>query len=483
MSDVKISKEILNSSKTTAIITKENEELLAAFMSAEKISKEKSQMDQETLDKLKARKLEKQALEVKSEEVTSEGEVDMMDVITNQEVSINIGVVGIGQAGSRIAEEFHKCGYDVGVINTSAQDLKFIDVMPHQKLLLEGSLGGTGKNLVLGREIFEVNESLVRSFIEDIAEGNTMIFLAVSGGGGTGASSVSSVIPMMFELGIPVGVIYVLPKATEDAQSKKNAVETLAKLARQTTDNLISSLIVVDNARIENIYGGLGQAQFWKTANAAIVEPIHLFNNKTAQTSRFTSLDPSDFGRIISCGDCSIYGVIEVENYLDETALAEAVMDSLSGNMLAEGFDLKQTRAGGVIIVGSESALEQLPSVNIDYCFHIISDETNGANIFQGIYSDNKMAEDKIKIYSWFSGLGLPQDRIENLRKESKLASSVAAEKEKARNSQMTLDLEEDKIASAADKIHNKIREKNSGFNRLQGGARKSILDKRKHSR
>ena len=40
------------------------------------------------------------------------------------------------------------------VVNTSAQDLEFIDVSPSQKLLLEGSLGGTGKDLDLGREIF-----------------------------------------------------------------------------------------------------------------------------------------------------------------------------------------------------------------------------------------------------------------------------------------------------------------------------------------
>ena len=476
MSKVHITKETKNSNKTQERASRENRDLLAAFIGEKQTNKENANMDPEILEKLKAKKagIEKPKVE----------EDDMMDVVAEQaEVSINLAVIGVGQAGSRVAEEFHKCGYDTGVINTSAQDLKFINVLPNQKLLLEGSLGGTGKDLDLGREIFEANENIVLDFVEGVAEGNDMIFLAVSGGGGTGSSSVATMVPMLFGIGIPVGVIYILPKATEDAQSKKNAIETLSKLARQTADNMISSLIVVDNARIENIYGGLGQAQFWKTANFAIVEPLHLFNTKTAQASKYTSLDPSDFGKIISCGDCSVYGMIEVDDYLEETALAEAVIDSLNGNMLAEGFDLKQTRTGGVMIVGPEEALDRLPTVNIDYCFHMISNETNGANVFQGIYSDPSMEEDKIRIYTWFAGMGLPQDRIENLQKESKAQEAIAANKEKSRASQMTLDLEEDNVASMADKVHRKIRKKKSGFNRLQGGARKSIINKRRRGR
>jgi cell division GTPase FtsZ len=309
-----------------------------------------------------------------------------------------------------------------------------------------------------------------------------MLFLAISGGGGTGSSSVDTMVPLLFSLGLPLGVIYILPKATEDAQSKKNSIETLSRLAKMTSSNAISSLVVVDNARIEQIYGGLSQSQFWSTANSAIVDPINLFNTLTSRPSQFTSLDPSDFGKIISCGDCSVYGMVEVEDYTEETALAEAVMKSLSSNMLAEGFDLTQTRTGGVIILGSQEALNKLPAINIDYCFSMISDATNGANIFQGIYAMDDMDSDSVKIYSWFAGLGLPQDRIENLKKESKAQASVLAEKEKARASAMSLDLGEDKVSSVKDQIERKIKNKNSGFNKLQGSSsvRSSIIDKRR---
>ena len=115
-------------------------------------------MDNNVLEKLKA-KSKKKAKKAKEDS-------DMPVVVDDKNVSINLSVIGVGQAGSRIAEEFHKLGYDTGVINTSAQDLEYIDVMSNQKLLLEGSLGGTGKDLDLGRDIFSDSEGAIRKFVD-----------------------------------------------------------------------------------------------------------------------------------------------------------------------------------------------------------------------------------------------------------------------------------------------------------------------------
>lgn len=458
--------------KTKAQIEKENKELMDAF-EAEDVKKEdkedKTNVDTKVLDALKEKMNKKSK--------TKDSKVPK--VTDKRMVAIEMAVIGVGQAGSRIAETMHKRGYDVGVINTSAQDLEHIEVMPQQKLLLEGSLGGTGKDQDLGRELFAESAEDIAKFVQPILAGNNMVYLAASGGGGTGSSSIDTMVPLLYDEGMPVGVIYILPKATEDAQSKRNSIETLSRLASLASKDVISSLIVVDNAQIEQIYAGLGQSKFWEVSNNAIVDPLTTFNNLTASPSRHTSLDPSDFGKIISCGDCSIYGQLVVEDYMEETALAEAVIESLTDNMLADGFDLEQTRVGGVIITGPASALDRLPAVNINYCFHLISEKTNGASIFQGVYEVDSNA-DEVTIYTWFAGLGLPMDRIENLKKESEAQAKIARDKEKSRASAMTLDLGENQTDNAVNEIHRKIRKKKSGFGRLQGGGRKSIIDKRR---
>ena len=457
--------------KTKEQIEAENKSLMEAFGedSPEEGASDSPEMDMDVLSKLNAKL---NSINAKEEEE--------MQVVSQRSVSIEFAVVGVGQAGSRLAEVFHKKGYDAGVINTSAQDLEFIQVADHQKLLLEGSLGGTGKDLDLGREIFDDSQDQIAEFLDPIIEGNNMVYVAVSGGGGTGSSSVDTMVTMLFEAGIQVGVIYVLPKATEDAQSKKNSIETLSRLAKMTVNKMVVNLIVVDNARIEQIYADLSQSKFWEVSNEAIIEPLHVFNTLTCTPSKFTSLDPSDFAKIIAAGNCSTYGVIEVEDYMEETALAEAVISSLGGNMLASGFDLSQTRAGGVIITGPESALERLPALNINYCFHMISQQTNGASIFQGVYS-TPSEKDSIKIYSWFAGLGLPKDRVENLKKESEAQALLAESKEKNSAATMTLDFEEDQVNATSREINRKIKKKNSAFSRMQrSSGRTSLIDRRK---
>lgn len=451
----------MEKNKTQEEIKNENERLATAL--------NKTSLDSDTLQKLRSR-MDKKA----SDEVVAQP-------AKRKSLAIEMSVIGVGQAGSRIAEVFYSLGYNAGVINTSSQDLEYININEDNKLLLSGTLGGTGKDLDLGREVFSANIDLITDFSRNIVNGTNMVYLAVSGGGGTGSSSVESMVPMLYEFGMPVGVIYVLPKGTEDAQSKKNALETLSRLARLSSSNVVSSLVVVDNSRIEAIYANLSQAKFWETSNRAIVEPIDVFNHLTSRPSRYTSLDPSDFGKIVSAGDCSVYGVIEVEDYMDETALAESVIDSLGSNMLADGFDLTQTRVGGVIITGSKEVLDRLPAININYCFHMISEQTKGASIFQGIY-DVDSDSDSVKIYSWFAGLGLPKSRIETLKEESKAQSAMSTQKEKERSSLMAMNLEEEGAGNVASDIHKKIQRKNSGFNRLQGtgGMQNSMIDMRR---
>lgn len=416
-----------------------------------------------------------------SEELTPAKEEDKMalTLVNEKDRSIKIGVVGVGQAGSRLAEIFYKYGYSVGVLNTAMQDLKFIQVPERKKLFLEYGLGGAGKDLAIGEGAINEHRDVITQFLEaEVVADNDMLFLAISGGGGTGSGSVEPLLGILKGFDRPVGVVYVLPMNTDDAIAKKNSLTTLARLAKMASTDLINTLVVVDNSKIETIYGDLSQTEFWKTANQAIVEPFHLFNSLTSQPSEFTSLDPTDFGRIISYGDCSLYGMIEVDNYIDETALAEAVVKGLDAGMLASGFDLKQAKVGGVIVVGSKEVLEKIPANNVNYMFHMISDQTDNASIYRGIYAMNSTS-DTVKIYSWFAGLGLPVDRINSLKQESVIQAAKQEEKEKGRAGAMTLDLG-DKTTTAAQDIHQKIKAKNSAFGKLTGNARGGIVDKRK---
>lgn len=444
--------------KKSASIDKDNEKLMKAL--GEEMSEEnKESLNEDVLAKLKNK------MAAKEEEMPF-----------GLDCSIQLGFVGVGQAGSRVAQAMHSHGYEAVVINTSSQDLKFIEVPESKKLLLQGTLGGTGKDLDLGREIFLESQQEIEDHIDQISD-NEMFYLCVSGGGGTGSSSVETMVSILSSRK-PTGVIYILPKETDDAQSKNNSIETLSRLASMATEDMLSNLIIVDNAKIEQIYSNLSQSEFWTQANEAIIEPLHLFNTLTSRPSKHTSLDPSDFAKIISCGDCSMYGVIEVYNWQEETALAEAVIESLSDSMLAEGFDISQTKVAGVIICGSEDVMSKLPALNINYCYHMISEKTNGASVFQGVY-DIDTSKDSVKIITWFAGLGLPRKRIESLKEEALKQSENLREKSKSRDGDMKLEVETTETKNVSNEIHRKIQKKKSNFSKLQR-SRGSLVNKRR---
>lgn len=441
--------------KTDAEIVKENEEL------EESLKPKVEALDPNILKKLKEKKENK--------------------MNAQRDRSLYFGVVGLGQAGSRLSEIFYKLGYNSCVFNTARQDLEHINLPDNRKIFLPFALGGAGKELDNGRQAVEQNgETILNKINEFFDDSQEMLILAVSGGGGTGSGGAESMIGLMSSLGKPIGVIYVLPMESEDALSKHNSVVTLSKLAKMASSDIITTLIVVDNSKIDLIYPNLSKAEFWNTANNAIIEPIHIFNHLSAISTPHDSLDSMDFGRLFTEGDCTIYGQLDVENYMETTAIAEAIIENLESGLLASDFNLKETRFAGFIITASKEVLDKLPAVTIDYAQHMLSDICDFPQMVRGVY-EIESDDDVVHVYTMLSGLGLPTSRIDSLKEEAQKQMSLVKEKQKNRNSNMTIDYNGGNETKAqVDEVHRMIKQKNSGFGKLTNNANKSIKDRRK---
>ena len=448
----------INEEKTSEVVAEENKKLEESL---------KPKLDPEMLKKLK----EKQT-GVKEEKVKA---------IAKRDRSLYFGVVGLGQAGSRVAEIFYELGYDSCVFNTATQDLEYIKLPDNKKIFLPFALGGAGKELDNGRQAIEQNAELILEKLNDnFNENNEMLFLCVSGGGGTGSGGAEAILGLMASLGKPIGVIYVLPMESEDALSKHNSILTLSRLAKMASNDVITPLIVVDNSKIELIYPGLSKADFWDTANRAIVNPLHIFNHLSAMPTKYESLDSMDLTRLITQPDCTIFGMLEVENYMETTAIAEAVIENLEFGLLASDFNLKETRFGGYIVVANAETLRRLPSVNIDYASHVVSEACDSPSLVHGVY-EMDMEDDVVRVYTLFAGLGLPSVRIEALKKQAESQMEIVRQKEKSRASKMNIDYGTgNDTQNKSKEIHRLIEQKKSGFGKITASAGKRIIDRRK---
>jgi cell division GTPase FtsZ len=389
-------------------------------------------------------------------------------IVSKKERSLSLGIVGSGQAGSRLAEAFYKLGYDAVAINTALQDLKFINIPDSNKLLLEYGVGGAAKELDIGKAAAESHKDDIIQLVNNKLSSSLVNVLCLSLGGGSGAGSCETLVNILADQGKPLVVITVLPMDTEDAQTKSNALETLSSLAKLTVSKKVNNLIVVDNAKIESIYQDVSQLEFFDVANKAIVEPLDVFNTLSAMPSSVKALDSMEFAKLLTDSEgLSVYGELTVDNYTEDTAIAEAVISNLNGNLLASGFDLKQSKYVGIIIAANKEVWAKIPSSSVNYASAMINDQCgNPKGIFKGIYTI-ETSDPVVKVYSFFTGLGLPDSRITQLKKDAKDHMEVVKGKEDQRNLTLQLDTGTNETISAAQKIKDKIAAKSSAFGKL----------------
>jgi len=420
----------------------------------------------ETIDASKLAALKAQAQAKKQQEVKMAAKI-----VSKKERSLNLGFLGSGQAGSRLVESFFQLGYDCVVCNTCVSDLKFINVPDSNKLLLEYGVGGASKELGIGHAAAEAHRGEILQLVNEKLQNSQVNVLCFSLGGGSGAGSCETMVDIMSSLGKPLVVIAVLPMDTDDVQTKSNSLETLSKLAGYARTKKISNLILIDNAKIEAIHQNASQFDFFNLANKSIAETLDAFNTLSSMPSAVKAMDSMEFSKILMDGEgLSVYGEFVVENYTEDTAIAEAVVNNLNNNLLASGFDLKQSKYVGFIITASKEVWAKIPASSVNYAVAMVNDTaSNPKGVFKGVYTV-ETPDNNVKVYSFFSGLSLPADRIEQLKKETAELQSKIKVKDEQRNLSLQLDTGTNETVSAAQQIKNKISAKSSTFGKFVSG-------------
>lgn len=411
--------------------------------------------------------------EAKQNQMKMEEEKKMSaKIISKKEKSLRLGIIGSGQCGSRLAECFYQIGgYDAVCLNTANVDLRPISLPDSNKLLLEHGVGGAAKSLEIGHAAADAYRGEILQLVNEKLGDSQVNILCLSLGGGSGSGSAEVLVDLLSGLGKPLVLICVLPADSDDAVSKQNSLETLSKLTKLTQAKKINNLIIVDNSKLEMIHSGVGQFSFFEVANKAIVEPIDLFNTLSSMPSSVKGIDQAEWAKLFIDGEgLSVFGELVVENPLEETGIAESIMGSLSGNLLASGFDLKQAKYVGVIISTTKEKWASIPTSSVNYAMSIINDVCGSPQgVFRGIYAIESN-DPKVRVYSFFSGLALPQSRIDGLKKEVEQLTTTTKNKEEQRNLNLNLEPTANSVVSQAQAVKNKIAAKSSAFGKLMGG-------------
>lgn len=343
------------------------------------------------------------------------------------ESAVQMAFIGAGQGGGRIAQAFYDMGYRrVCAVNTTQQDLSSLTIK--DQLVIGKNRGGAGKDPEQGKlaakeSYEEIMDLLMRSW----GDGVEQMFVCVGAGGGSGTGSWPVLVKAMREFGDstniekPVekhlGIIMTMPKRSEGSRVQQNALIALRQAIELVEADKISTLIIVDNAKIHELYPGLAVKQFWTVANQNFAAILHTFNLLAAKDSQYNTFDKADYRSVIRNG-IMIFGMTRVEEWEHKEDISKAIRQNLTGSLLADGFDLSKANMAGAIVVAHDDVLSEVPMENIDYAFNSLGRSlgNEGITLHSGIYEYNKPG---MMVFTIVSGLAPPQARFEELEKLS----------------------------------------------------------------
>ena len=332
--------------------------------------------------------------------------------------------IGVGQGGSRIAETFHKIGYRrIAVLNTAQQDLNTIDL---ENKLCFGE-GGAGKNPEKAANLFKDNREDITDFLRrSLGDGYDRIFVCAGAGGGTGAGSVCPMTILAHEIQAAlnsghkkVGVILALPKASEGKKVNANAFNILNSVYGLVEKQIVGPLIIIDNEKIAKLYPDLPVSKFWQTANHSVAGLFHLFNHTATKDSTYSAFDANDYRGVLDSG-LIVFGASPVPDWKDNIAVARAVRDNLSNNLLSGGVDLRSGHVAAVVVIGGTEQLNTIPQSCLDQAFDQVSRMLKKGNtVHRGIYSGDKPG---LTVFTAVGGLGRPIEKLQELSRLGDIA-------------------------------------------------------------
>ena len=341
----------------------------------------------------------------------------MAKVIPEFETQAKIKVVGIGGSGKNALNHMVDSkikGVEFIAINTDTQDLHAAQA--ERKIHI-------GKNLTKGLgagmdpEIGKRSAEETKEEIQDAIKGADMVFIAGGMGGGTGTGAAPIVASIAKQEGILTVAVVTKPFFFEGNERMRLAEQGLEDLEKE-----VDALITIPNDRILSIIDKnttVTQAfamcdQILKEAVEGIAEIIRL--------SGKMNLDFNDIRRILKDSGTALFGM---GRGVGDNRAVEAAQAAIGNPLL----DISIHGATGLlyVIYGSED----LGMLEVAEASRIITESVSkDAKIIHGIYNDDTLKKDEVKVTVIATGFpnSVGQRRNEMNRVES--ISTHAASRE-----------------------------------------------------
>ncbi len=268
-------------------------------------------------------------------------------------------IIGVGKAGCKIADLL--LPYHQGLLLDS--DVTTLSFFRHPNKMLVGKKlvdgNGTGKNLELGKDIFDGERYAIVEKIDEIKKDFDCIFVFSSFGGGTGGAVdvlieelKNSYIEQVYHVGI-------LPSEEDPEKLIMNFSECFPRIAKQA-----DAVLPIDNDLLKE------RMSLMVSLNKINKKIFHYFSNLFEVGEYSSSLGTNVLGvqdvintlEGVSSLGLGIYEIGKGKSYVDKPELVVALTDEATSKTLFP-FDIKESQKALVIVSGPRRYLDFLGSI------------------------------------------------------------------------------------------------------------------------
>lgn len=339
-----------------------------------------------------------------------------LDLQNSYEGSVDYGVIGSGQCGSRLIKSFHSIGYNKAIaVNTASADLDPIDIPDEQKLLI-GDGKGSGKSMLKGERAAEEAAQKIFDLMRDVFGSVDKIIICAGFGGGTGAGSLSVLIEIAAKYlkflrkeGVYKDIIVfsALPTAGEAKSSLigSNVSAVTDAISARVDEGKVGPVILIDNSKIEKLYRGVSPKKFWPTINDTVTGLFQTFNLLSSKPSGYTSFDAQDYQTVLSTSGLSVLGVAKVPSKDYETVkLSQFFQENFKKTVLLGDVDFSTAKEAACVVLADDKILSKISMDSINYGMDALSNLVGNATVHRGLYASKKSG---IRVYTLISGMKL----------------------------------------------------------------------------
>lgn len=345
--------------------------------------------------------------------------------------SLDIAVIGLGQAGGNLASEFFRRGYRALAFNTAQTDLAALEpggvypVMPSERCIYIGLDGydGAGADPVYGRQCITENAERIRDTVMKHAAPADVVILAAGLGGGTG-SALNEMVKVLSAEDLPLLAMMTLPTEGESGIAKVNAVKAINELV----DAPLLGWIFIDNARIAALNPDVSIVDYYAHINGQIASPLDALNrlNDRETLRAIRSFDGEDFRKLLLAGGVLNYAVAELPSITTEEVVG-TIRDAVEASeQMPGGFDMTRLSFVGVVIEATEAVLAATPISVFEEIDELLKSETHGAAVHNGIYRSSEEQPTTLRLIC--ATQSLPH-RIRQILADAKREGMVLGEK------------------------------------------------------